>query len=113
MKLQFKNVTLLLAGDIGEEAEHRMMREGYRLKADLLKIPHHGSASPSSPLFLDRVMPTFAILSVGERNIGHLPNPEVMKRYHEIGVKVFRTDRNGAITVVTDGQKIDVDTFRK
>ncbi len=108
MKLQFKQVSLLLAADVGEEAEYRMMREGYRLKADLLKIPHHGSASSSSSPFLERVKPTYAVLSVGERNIGHLPKAEVMKRYDQIGAKVFRTDEHGAITVITDGEKINV-----
>ncbi len=113
LRIQFKNVTLLLSADIGQEAEYRMMREGYSLKSDLIKIPHHGSASSSSPAFLDRVKPTYAILSVGERNIGHLPNPEVMRRYQRMGSRIFRTDRDGAITVTTDGEKIEIKTFTK
>jgi competence protein ComEC len=113
VKLQFRNVTLLLAADIGQEAEYQMMRKGFPLKADLLKIPHHGSASSSSPAFLERVNPAFAILSVGERNIGRLPNPEVMRRYRLLGTKIFRTDRDGAITVITDGEKTEIKTFTK
>jgi competence protein ComEC len=111
LKVQFKNVRFLMTADIGQEAEYRMMREGYPLKSDLLKIPHHGSASSSSPPFLERVNPAYAILSVGERNIGHLPNPEVMKRYQQIGSTIFRTDRHGAITVTTDGEKIEIKPF--
>ena len=111
MRLQFRNVSLLLAADIGQETEYRMMREGYLIKSDLLKIPHHGSASSSSPAFLERVKPTYAILSVGEGNIGNLPNQEVMKRYRQIGSKIFRTDRHGAITVITDGEKIEIRPF--
>ena len=57
MKLRFKNVSVLLTGDIGKEAEERMLRKGYPLRADILKIPHHGSSSSSSPLFLERVKP--------------------------------------------------------
>lgn len=113
VRLRFKNMTFLLAADIGQEAENRMMREGYSLKADLLKIPHHGSASSSSPAFLERVKPAYAVLSVGERNIGHLPNPEIMKRYEQIGTRIFRTDRHGAITVITDGEKIEIKPFTK
>jgi len=113
LKLRFKNINLLLAGDIEREAEYQMMRKGHPLKADLLKIPHHGSASSSSPAFLEKVRPAYAILSVGERNIGHLPNPEVMKRYQLIGANVFRTDRHGAITVITDGETIEIKTFTK
>ena len=111
MKLQFRNINVLLAGDIEKEVEDRLTREGCSLRADILKIPHHGSASSSTPQFLESVKPTYAILSVGERNIGRLPHPEVLKRYERLGTKVFRTDRNGAITVVTDGEKIEVRPF--
>ena len=83
------------------------------MKADLLKIPHHGSASSSTPVFLESVNPTYAILSIGERNIGRLPNPEVMRRYQELGCKIYRTDKHGAITVLTDGEKIEVKPFIK
>ena len=112
MKLQFKNMRVLLAADIEKEVEYRLMREGYSLRADILKIPHHGSISSSTPLFLERVKPTYAVLSVGERNIGRLPHPEVIKRYQQIGTRIFRTDQQGAITVVTDGEKIEVRPFR-
>ena len=113
MKLQFKNVSVLFPGDIGKEAEERMLRKAYLLRADILKIPHHGSSSSSSPLFLQRVKPSYAILSVGERNIGRLPHPEVIKRYYQLGSRIFRTDKHGAITVTTDGEKIEVKPFLK
>jgi competence protein ComEC len=113
MKLRFKNVSVLLTGDIEKEAEERILRKGYLLRADILKIPHHGSSSSSSPPFLERVKPTYAILSVGERNIGRLPHPEVLKRYLRLGSRILRTDKNGAITVTTDGENIKVNTFLK
>jgi competence protein ComEC len=111
MKLRFKNVSVLLVGDIGKEAEEQMLRKGFPVKADILKIPHHGSSSSSSLLFLERVKPIYAVLSVGERNIGRLPHPEVLKRYEQLGAKIFRTDRHGAITVITDGKAFEVKTF--
>jgi competence protein ComEC len=113
MMIQFKNIRILLTGDIEKEAEYRMLRQGYPLNADILKIPHHGSSSSSTPYFLQRVNPTYAVLSVGEHNIGRLPHPEVLKRYEELGAKIYRTDKQGAITVVTDGEKIEVKTFLK
>jgi competence protein ComEC len=111
LKLRFKNVSLLLAGDIEKEAEERILRKDYLLRSDILKIPHHGSSSSSTLFFLERVKPTYAILSVGERNIGRLPNPEVLKRYLQLGSKILRTDKHGAITVITDGENIEVKTF--
>jgi competence protein ComEC len=111
MMLQYKNIRVLLAADIEKEGEERMMRKGHALRADVLKIPHHGSASSSTFLFLQRVRPAYAILSVSERNIGRLPHPEVMKRYEQLGSKVFRTDRHGAITLITDGESIEIKTF--
>jgi len=102
---------VLLSGDIEKETEDRLIREGYPIRADILKIPHHGSASSSTSRFLETVMPTTAVLSVGERNIGRLPHPEVLRRYRQLGIKIFRTDRQGAITVVTDGEKIEITPF--
>jgi competence protein ComEC len=111
MKLRFKNISVLLTGDIGKEAEGRILRKDSPLGADILKIPHHGSSSSSSAPFLERVKPAYAILSVGERNIGRLPHPEVLKRYSQLGSRILRTDKHGAITVMTDGEKIEVKTF--
>jgi len=113
MKLQFNEIQVLLTGDIEEEAESHMLREGLSLKADILKIPHHGSLSSSSLPFLQRVQPIYAILSVSDRNRGRLPHPEVLKRYERLGIKVFRTDQQGAITTTTDGKKMKVESFLK
>jgi competence protein ComEC len=111
LKLRFKNVSVLLAGDIGNEAEGLMLRKGYPLTADIIKVPHHGSSSSSSPLFLEKVRPAYAILSVGERNIGRLPHPDVLKRYKQLGSRILRTDKHGAITAVTDGNDIKITPF--
>ena len=113
MKIQFKSIGVLLTGDIERDAEYRILKEGYSLRADVLKGPHHGSSSSSSPRFLQQVKPSYAVLSVGERNIGRLPDPEVLKRYQELGAKIYRTDKHGAITIATDGEKMDVSTFLK
>jgi competence protein ComEC len=111
MRLRFKNVSVLLTGDIGKEAEERMVRRDYPLKSDIIKVPHHGSSTSSSRLFLERVKPTYAILSVGERNIGRLPHAEALKRYRQLGAALYRTDVQGAITVVTDGEAVQIKTF--
>jgi competence protein ComEC len=113
IKIQFKNTGILLPGDVEKEAEYRMLRGDNPLNADILKIPHHGSSSSSTPYFLQRVMPSYAVLSAGERNIGRLPHPEVLKRYEQMGTKIFRTDKHGAIRVITDGDSVKVIPFVK
>jgi competence protein ComEC len=113
MRFRFKNVILLLTGDVEREAEERMVRKGHALRAHILKVPHHGSLSSSSLAFLETAKPECAILSVGERNVGRLPHAEVMERYKRLGTKMFRTDRQGAITVKTDGEKMEIKTFLK
>lgn len=113
IKLRFKNIVLLLTGDVEKEAEERMVRKGYPLRAHILKVPHHGSSSSSSLIFLEKVNPDHAIISVGERTIGRLPHPEVIERYKRLGSKIFRTDQHGAITVMTDGEKIEIKTSLK
>jgi len=113
MMIRFKNIGVLLTGDIEKDAEYRILKEGYSLHADVLKVPHHGSSSSSSPHFLQQVKPSYAVLSVGERNIGRLPHPEVLRRYEDLGAKIYRTDKHGAITIATDGEKIELSTFLK
>lgn len=113
MRLGFKNISLLLTGDIEKEAEERMMRKGHLLTANLLKVPHHGSSTSSSSVFLRAVKPDYAIVSVGERNIARLPHPEVIKRLERLGTKIYRTDKHGAITAITDGEKMEISTFLK
>ena len=108
MRLQFHQVAILLAGDIEKEAEVRIVRSRDTLKADVLKVPHHGSSSSSTLPFLEKVNPTVAMISVGARAMGRLPHPEVIRRFQDLGCRVYRTDRHGAMTVVTDGEKIKI-----
>jgi competence protein ComEC len=111
LKLQFRNTGVLLAGDVEKEAEVRILTQGHPVKADLLKIPHHGSLSSSTLAFLERVNPAYAVLSVAQRNVGRLPHPDVLKRYEGLNIQVFRTDRDGAVTVVTDGDDMRIRPF--
>ncbi len=74
----------------------------------MLKVGHHGSATSSTPAFLAAVAPREAIISVGRRNrFGH-PHPLTLAALAAQGVRLWRTDRDGAVTVTTDGQSLDV-----
>jgi competence protein ComEC len=107
LALRYGDVTLVLAGDVEEAGESRLMPP----RADLLKVPHHGSRTSSSPAFLAAARPRLAVVSAGFRNrYGH-PHPEVLERYRRLGCLLLRTDRDGAISVSTDGRELRVTTF--
>jgi competence protein ComEC len=110
--VEYGEVKILLCGDMEKEAEGGLCRSGIRLKADVLRIGHHGGKNASTEEFLRQVSPTWAILSAGENNrFGH-PTPETLSRLRQAGCVVLRTDLHGAITLTTDGRAIDVRTFR-
>jgi competence protein ComEC len=76
------------------------------LRADILKVGHHGSSTSSSEAFLDAVRPSVALVSVGAGNMYHLPKPDVMQRLARFGAQVLRTDHLGTIVARTDGERI-------
>ena len=91
----------LLAGDI-ESAQERALLDAQGeegLRADVLLVPHHGSATSSSPAFLRAVSPTWAVFQVGYRNRFKHPAPRVLQRYEQSGIGVLRTDHDGAVTL--------------
>jgi competence protein ComEC len=92
----------LFTGDAGEGSEARLLAHGVDLRADLLKVGHHGSRWATTSAFLTAVRPRTALISVGRHNsFGH-PSPETLSRLADAGVTVFRTDRHGAIRLVVD-----------
>ena len=86
----------LLVGDIEAAQEKSLVDSAQALKADWLLVPHHGSATSSTQLFLDAVQPSVAVVQAGYRNrFGH-PRPDVLQRYNDLGVVVVQTPRCGA-----------------
>jgi competence protein ComEC len=111
LKITYKNHRFLLTSDIEKEAEDRLVQSGKDLRSHVLKVPHHGSRTSSTPKFLEEVRPSHAIFTVGLRNIFNLPNSKVLDRYRELGCRILRTDQNGSITFETDGEDLRVTTF--
>ena len=89
--------SVLLPGDIEAEAERALLNSGQDLSTDLLIAPHHGSATSSTPAFIDRLAPNHVVYAVGYRNRFGFPNAGVAQRYRERGVTQWRTDRDGAV----------------
>jgi competence protein ComEC len=111
LKLTWRDVSFLLTGDIEVEAEEELIQSGADLRATVLKVPHHGSATSSSAAFVQAVQPELSVVSVGQNNpFGH-PVPSVMERLGEASF-VLRTDEHGTIEMSTDGHKVWVDTER-
>jgi competence protein ComEC len=91
--------------------EGELVRSGAYLRSTVLKVPHHGSKTSSSPPFLDAVRPQVAVISVGQGNrFGH-PSEEVLERLE--GTLVFRTDRNGTVSIASDGHRLWIDAERQ
>lgn len=106
--LRYRDVRILLPGDIEQEAERRLLEQRTDLSAQVLKVPHHGGRTSSSLPFLERVRPTVAVVSAGHRNRFRHPHQETLERYRATNVELYRTDRDGAVTITTDGRTIDV-----
>jgi competence protein ComEC len=113
LRLRYKNATMLFTADAEEAAEANLLQSGMPLQADVLKVGHHGSHSSSGQAFLSSISPSVAIISCGRENsFGH-PAPEVLAKLKAVGATTYRTDRQGAIVVTTDGKRISVVTALK
>ncbi|MFN7993502.1 MAG: ComEC/Rec2 family competence protein [Bryobacteraceae bacterium] len=112
MRVTYGRHSFLLGGDMERPIESDLVAGGLVRKTDVLKVAHHGSKTSSSEPFLDLAMPTFALMSDGfENSYGH-PHAEVLERLIGHHACILRTDRDGFITVRTDGKRLEVDTGR-
>ena len=108
LRLSWGKVSFLFTADIREEAEFELIGQRANLKSTVLKVAHHGSKTSTSPQFLAAVDPELAVILVGVDNpFGH-PDPEVVERLiGRLGEdNVYRTDEDGTIEFVTDGERL-------
>ncbi len=111
VRLSYKEVSFLFPGDIEKEVEYRLANQPLHEPVDVMLVPHHGSRTSSSLRFLHWLQPRIAVFSVGFDNPFHLPARQVLERYRALGTRTYRTDHHGAVTIRTDGHKIEVETF--
>lgn len=104
--IKYKNTSFLLTGDAEKEAEEYILSRNENIKANLLKLGHHGSDSSTSEAFLKVVSPSIGIISCGKDNAYGHPHDSVLKLLKKYNVKTYRTDIDGDIKVVSDGNKI-------
>jgi len=109
LRLRFKEVSFLFPGDIEAAGEDALLSSGDPATT-VLKAPHHGSRTSSTPDFVSRVHAAHVVFPVGHNRFG-FPHPEVVERWRAAGAQTHRTDTEGAIRVETDGQTVRVEPF--
>ncbi len=106
--LRYRSFCMLFTGDAGAAAEQRFLAEGIDLRCEVLKVGHHGSAYGSTPAFVAAVRPRYAIVSVGRHNMFGHPAQSTLETLKEYGARIYRTDEDGAVTILTDGRSVAV-----
>lgn len=104
----YKNFSMLFTGDLGFEGENELIAKGFNLKSNILKVGHHGSSTSSSFAFLQKVSPQAALISCGRKNKFRHPHAITLKRLETIKARIFRTDFQGTIKVVTNGKVFNI-----
>jgi competence protein ComEC len=111
LEVTYGDVALLLIGDIGADVERTLIPQLTPARVRILKVAHHGSRTSTSRELLEAWRPQSAVISCGRGNTFGHPAPEVIARLEAIGARIYRTDRDGEVTVWTDGHSVSVRTF--
>ncbi|MCW3054206.1 MAG: hypothetical protein JWN14_3376 [Chthonomonadales bacterium] len=109
--LQYGRTTFLFTGDAEADEEADLLATHQPLICDVLKVGHHGSHTSTTPPFLVAAHPHIAIISVGAHNLYGHPSPEVLDRLRTSGAKIYRTDKNGAVTCTSDGITVHTESM--
>lgn len=107
IRLDYLDFSALFCGDIESQGELDLVKSGADLDVDLLKVPHHGSASSCSQRFLEAVSPKYAVISVGPDN-SDLPREETLRRLESVGSEIYRTDTDGDLVFSWDGEQLSL-----
>ena len=110
IKMVYGSTSFLFTGDAQSDSEKEMLSKGYDIKADILKVGHHGSTSSTSPAFLKAVSPKYAVIFVGKDNTYGHPHQVTLDKLNAAGIKIYRTDLNGTVTFSVTGSNISIST---
>jgi len=108
IRLEYGDISFLFTGDCEHVEEDMILSSGARIKSTVLKAGHHGSKTASGSLFYYMCDPEVVTISAGKRNKFNHPNWEPMKLFQETGADIYRTDFQGNITVLTDGNTYEI-----
>jgi competence protein ComEC len=106
LRLVYGKKSFLFTGDAEFKSEADMIQSNQPLKADVLKVGHHGAKTSTSDDFLKAVKPTYAVISVGKGNSYGHPTADTLNRLKNNNVKIFRTDTQGSILATTNGNTL-------
>ena len=106
LRLEYGRTAFLFTGDAEADEEADLMAANQSLPCDVLKVGHHGSRTSTTPAFLTAAHPHIAVISVGAHNLYGHPSIEILDRLHASGAKIYRTDKEGAVTCTSDGVTI-------
>lgn len=111
-RLTYGNFSMMFTGDAEQEEEKTILGKGGTLKSDVLKVGHHGSRTSTSPAFLKAVSPKNAFISCGQGNdYGH-PHKVTIDKLEKAKIQIYRTDRNGTVTLTSDGSSYRIEKER-
>lgn len=110
LMITYGETRFLFTGDAEREAEQEILNRGVDLSATVLKVGHHGSDTSTSYVWLNAIMPQYAVISVGEGNSYDHPTDAVLSRFRDADVTVYRTDLNGDVVAVSDGKTVTITT---
>ena len=110
LKITYGKNSFLLTGDATSNVERKIYNED--IKSDVLKVAHHGSSYSSTNVFLDRVKPYYAVISVGKNNIYNHPSNKTLEKLNKRNIKVYRTDLDGTIVFTSDGENLSVKALK-
>ncbi len=113
-RLDYGDCSMLLTGDAVAESEERLLAvvPEDKLRADFLKVAHHGSSGSSSEPFLQAVSPRIAVISCGDGNSFSHPHEELLNRLRKLNVEIYRTDLHGTLIFFCDGKTFSFETVR-
>jgi len=113
MRLVCNDLSLLFTGDVERKAMREIAESGIPIESTVIKVPHHGAKSSVEETFIAAVKPSIAIISAGYLNPYKHPSPEALSAYERVGATIYRTDRDGAVTIEAGDGKMRVQSYEE